>query len=174
LYRTGSSWTGSAASEASFLDEAGRAAIVHFAGHSISNDSQPRYAALAMSSTAARATPMLYAYQIAELEWPSTRLVVLSSCSSAAKTEVPSAVPISLADAFLDAHVPGIVATVWPIEDGTSISLVRELHKNLQAGRAAPAALRLAQIAALRSGDSQRASMKNWAPYCFIGWHSEK
>gem|GEM_PF-4139709 len=169
---TGVCLIGPQATKTSF-QKAGRSAeTVHFAGHSITNDTQPRYAALALTRAAGQTPTMLYAYQIAALKWTSTRLVVLASCSSAAKTDSPSVVPVSLADAFLDAHVPAIVATVWPIDDGESMSLMLDLHRNLQAGRAAPAALRLAQIAALRSGDPRRSRLRYWAPYCFIGWHS--
>jgi CHAT domain-containing protein len=171
LYRNGAALTGTAATRQSFADAAARAAVVHFAGHSVSNDERPQYAALALTSVG-RTAAMLYAHEIAARPWGSTRLVVLASCSSAAKNEIASVGPMSLADAFLDAHVPAVVAALWAIDDGGATSLILDFHRNLRAGRAAPAALRLAQIAALRSGDPQRVRLQHWAPYCFMGWHS--
>jgi CHAT domain-containing protein len=159
---------GARATVESFGGLARTASIIHFAGHSIANPDRPRYSALVFASD------RLYAYQIASAELPSTRLVVLASCTSATSGPQPFAAPNSLADAFLDAQVPGVVATMTPIDDEASTSLLLDFHQQLQGGRAAPDALRVAQIAALRSGDTRRSHLQQWAPYCFIGWHSAK
>jgi CHAT domain-containing protein len=174
IYRRSSSLIGREATRMSFTRSAGHAVVVHFAGHSISNGEQPRYAALAFGNAGTRGPEMLYAYDIAGSSFPMTRLVVLASCSSAITAGAPFVAPTSLADAFLQADVPGVVATFWPIPDDVGESLLVDFHRNLAAGAAAPAALRQAQIAALRSGDLRRAEVRTWSAYCFTGWHSGK
>jgi CHAT domain-containing protein len=173
VYRRGLRTTGEDATKASFGELARRSVVVHFAGHSISDKEQPRYAALAFSNGAGRAAPdMLYAYEISHSKFRDTRLLVLASCSSAVKIDEPSVVPTSLADAFLDADVPGVVATLWSIDDNAPISILIDFHRKIAAGVAAPSALRQAQISALRSGDPHHAQLRTWASYCFMGWHS--
>jgi len=173
LYDRTAGVTGTAATSQSFHDIGSTASVIHFAGHSIPNPEQPRYAALAFGSASDQFTSdMLYAHQIASSALSATRLVVLASCSSASSGDQPSIAPTSLSDAFLDAHVPAVVGTMWSVEDQATGSLLIDFHQQLRAGRAAPDALRLAQIAALRSGDLRRSRLQQWAPYCFIGWHS--
>ena len=172
VYRRSLRKTGDNATKASFSELGGRSVVVHFAGHSISNAEQPRYAALAFTNGSGRTEPdMMYAYEIAHSKFQNLRLIVLASCSSAVKIDEPSVAPTSLADAFLDADVPAIIATLWSIEDNAP-SILIDFHRQIAAGVAAPNALRQAQIAAIRHGDPRRAQLRNWASYCFTGWHS--
>ena len=171
-YRRSMRILGSDATTESFLRQAGRATVVHFAGHSIANASQPRYAALAFGGVNGTVASMLYAHQIARCRFPRTRLLVLASCSSAAEDGGTTMPPMSLADAFLDASVPGVVATLWAIDDDVSMSILPMFHEQIAAGAAAPSALRRAQLSVMKSAGPNHSRMRAWASYCFIGWHS--
>jgi CHAT domain-containing protein len=75
------------------------------------------------------------------LDLSSQRLAVLSACQTGLTEfeRVPDEV-IGLAAGFLQAGVPGVVATLWPVNDRSTAVLVAEFYRLLLAERQDPAA----------------------------------
>ena len=82
-----------------------------------------------------------------DLDLSSQRLAVLSACQTGITEfeRVPDEV-IGLPAGFLQAGVPGVVATLWPVNDRSTAVLVAEFYRLLLAERQDPAtALRRAR-----------------------------
>src|ERR1044072_9181833 len=78
---------------------------------------------------------------------------------------------ISLARAFLHAGAPTVVASLWAVPDGPTAPLIARVHQQLRAGEKAAAALRAAQLDALRSREPLLRSPAAWAAFeSFGGW----
>ena len=75
-----------------------------------------------------------------DLDLSSQRLAVLSACQTGITEfeRVPDEV-IGLPAGFLQAGVPGVVATLWPVNDRSTAVLVAEFYRLLLAGRQDPA-----------------------------------
>ncbi len=75
-----------------------------------------------------------------DLDLSSQRLAVLSACQSGITEfqRVPDEV-IGLPAGFLQAGVPGVVATLWPVNDQSTAVLVAEFYRLLLTGQQDPA-----------------------------------
>jgi len=118
---------------------------LHFAGHSVVDDQFPWASGIVIGRGADSRDSLLTAGEIADRRL-GARLVVLSSCESAAgRTNLGEGVA-GLSTAFLAAGVPAVVATLWPVEDRVTADLMSRLYDQLARGRSAAEALRRAQL----------------------------
>jgi len=74
------------------------------------------------------------------------RLVVLSACNTAVAEDQVGGWPNSPATAFLDAGVPTVIASLWPVDDAATAGLITAFYQNLKTMDTAEA-LRQAQLA---------------------------
>src|SRR5439155_26255198 len=72
---------------------------------------------LAPDSNERYGSGVLLASDVASYTFPNTRVVVLASCESAAGTYIEGEGFDSVARLFLDAGVPAVVASLWPVDD---------------------------------------------------------
>jgi len=109
---------GRQATKRRFLEEVRNARFVHFAGHAHNDPNNPGRSFLALASESDRSEDgNLYAAEIAALNLSRTEVVVLSACETAGDGR-----GLPLAQAFLAAGVPTVVATLWVVEDGWLLS----------------------------------------------------
>ena len=94
------------------------------------------------------------------------RLVVLSCCHSG-QGEVSSEGVVGIARAFLFAGARSVVATLWPINDETTLEFMKSFYQHLRGGESASSALQRA-MKCLRDSDKFSAP-KYWAPFVLIG-----
>ena len=94
------------------------------------------------------------------------RLVVLSCCHSG-QGEVSSEGVVGIARAFLFAGARSVVATLWAIDDETTLEFMKSFYQHLRGGESASSALQRA-MKCLRDSDKYSAS-KYWAPFVLIG-----
>jgi CHAT domain-containing protein/tetratricopeptide (TPR) repeat protein len=153
---------GEAATREALLAEIGHHQVLHFAGHALPNRVSPSLAALALAPAGSQAGS-LSAGEISALQLAGLRVVVLSACATGTGSIAAGEGPLSLARAFLAAEVPAVVATTWPIADGTAAPLMVALHQRLSRGEEPAVALRGAQLALLRSGRPELSSPASWA-----------
>jgi CHAT domain-containing protein len=113
-----------------------------------------------------RADPYLRAWQIAPLEIPA-RLAVLASCETAGNRVTTGEGTLGLTAAFLSAGVPVVVASMWPVEDRVTATVMRAFYHNLAAGKPVATALRLAQLDVSR--DPRHAHPFYWAGFTVVG-----
>lgn len=90
------------------------------------------------------------------------QLVVLSACNTAVADEQVAGWPNSPATAFLDVGVPTVVASLWPVDDAATATLITAFYRNLRTMDTAEA-LRQAQLAL-------RANPKYAHPYYWGAW----
>lgn len=149
LYPSAVVRTGAEASRQQFLDDVPRAAVVHFAGHAVGNPANPLLSRLALNPDGDGRSD-LYAYELGNVSLAAS-VVVLSACSTGyvgLSTTDDDGV-LAMARPFLVRGAGAVVATVWDVNDRTAPQLMLDLHRQLQAGYAAPLAWRRAALAAL-------------------------
>lgn len=120
--------------------------IVHVAGHAVVNPHAP-FGTLLLMAPSANDSGLLYEEELlTKLRLDNTRLVVLSACSSAGGMPVGPEGLAPLVRPIIAAGVPGVVGSLWTINDAASERLLVEFHTYYRNGRDAATALQLAQI----------------------------
>lgn len=137
------------------IEQASKSRMIHYAGHAQSASDRDESRLMTLDAS-----------DIARLSLPNTSLVVLAACGGLrGNTDRVEGIP-SLARAFMAAGVPTVVGTLWDVPDESTASLFLEFHKQLKRGSPPAAALRNAQLAALRSSEPTNMT---WATVAMIG-----
>lgn len=121
-------------------------AVIHYGGHIVH-----RGADLRLLLAPSRGRDSLSVQEIAALRLDKARAVVLAGCGGAASGD-PHAPIRTVADAFLMAGVPTVIATSYDLDDAEAPPTMRLLHTFLRDGDDAAVALRKTTLAELRSG----------------------
>lgn len=135
------------------------AELFHFAGHAVFDDAQPERSYLALGPHG------LNAALISHLDLRRLRLVVLSACETMRSSDKASAGFVGLADAFLSAGARGVVGSLWRVDDNATRQFMERFYRDYRASTNASTALRNAQVAMIRSGESPSA----WAAFRYEG-----
>jgi tetratricopeptide (TPR) repeat protein len=120
--------------------------VVHYGGHIVRRGADLR---LLLASSRGRNT--LSAEEIAALRLDMARVVVLAGCRGAASADPHAFIP-TVADAFLTAGVPTVIATSYDLDDAEAPRTMRLLHAFLRNGDDAAEALRKTTMTELRLG----------------------
>lgn len=120
-------------------------AVIHYGGHIVR-----RGADLRLLLASSRGRDSLSAEEIAALRLDKARVVVLAGCRGAASGD-PHAFIRTVADAFLVAGVPTVIATSYDLEDAEAPRTMRLLHTFLRNGVDAAEALRKTTLSELGS-----------------------
>ena len=170
LYPEAKSLVGAEATPARFRAEANGASVVHIAAHALPNGRVPSWSALVFAPDPSQADAgVLYAFQINRSTFGETRLVVLAGCETASGRETRYEGTLGLARSFMAAGVPGVVSTLWRIDDETSRDLLLNFHRSLRAGDDAVTALRSAQLALIHGPDRAGRRVAVWAGFQVVG-----
>ncbi|MEM9553626.1 MAG: CHAT domain-containing tetratricopeptide repeat protein [Acidobacteriota bacterium] len=145
-------------------------AILHFATHAVLHPQNPELSGLLLSQVDAAGRPVqgfLRLHDLFGVELAAD-LVVLSACQSALGRELRGTGFVGLAQGFLHAGVPRVVASLWQVHDEANARLMTTFYRGLlREGKAPPAALREAQLA-LRA-DRRFADPFFWGAFVFQG-----
>lgn len=158
---------GQEATKARFLEELGRAALVHIAAHG-----NPETGEIAFAPPPQKRKPILdeedVVLTMAEVQNAKVRakLVVLSCCHSA-RGHIRAEGVIGIARAFLGAGARSVLASLWAIDDNATIEFMRSFYWHLKLGEKSSEALNQA-TAALRHSE-EFTSPLYWAPFVLIG-----
>jgi CHAT domain-containing protein len=158
---------GPRATETLFKRRAAHFDMIHVAAHAMGN--RPgllRSSVLLATDPVAGDGGTLFAEEIARLALPRARAVVLSACGSA-RGEAGRGDQGSLARAFLAAGAQATIASLWDIDDASTVALSVALHRRLASGTAPSRALRGAQLALLAS--DHRGSPWVWGAFQVSG-----
>jgi CHAT domain-containing protein len=145
--------TGPEATRAAFIENAPSFHVLHVASHAVASIDDPLAARIVLAASPGEPTG-LTARDILELDLRGVKLVVLSTCGSAAGPVVGDASVQSLARAFLAAGAGGVVATLWRLDDAEVSSLVAHLHEEILGGTTAAEAIRTWKQGLTGSDDS--------------------
>jgi CHAT domain-containing protein len=159
---------GSAASRRALLESAGKHVVVHVASHALANPDFPWLSRLLLAPLGGD-DGNLFAFEIEQLRFPTTRLVVLSACETGHGASEGREGTQGLAWAFLAAGVPAVLASLWNVEDLSAEGMLAEFHRSFYTTQDAPGSLRAAQLALLRGPNSAFRSPAVWASFELLG-----
>lgn len=146
------------------LDILGSCDVIHLAAHAQVNDQYPWHSTIRLSPD--NRAGDLRADKIAGMHLPA-RLAVLSGCESARGRILSGEGVQGLGGAFLSAGVPAVVATLWPVDDEATTTLMKSFYEELANGNDAASSLRRAQMTLQR--DQRTADPFFWAGFVLIG-----
>jgi CHAT domain-containing protein len=159
-----------ASRETVFRPDFGQHRIVHFATHSLLNNRQPELSGVVLSLVDPAGKPrngFLRLYDIYNLRLGSD-LVVLSACRTALGREIKGEGLIGITRGFLYAGAPRVIASLWEVDDRTSVEVMKRLYEGmLGRGERPAAALRTAQVEMWRTKGWDAPYF--WAAYTLLG-----
>ncbi len=150
IFPSAQTFTRGAASADVIHEQAGRAAVLHFAVHGelLGALAASSHLKLAPKGDAGHFTVS----DIRSLPLAKARLVTLSACVTSLGQGDPRGVAASsLSDAFIAAGAATVVGTLWSVADTSTRDLMGEFYRQLAGGRCKGSALRSAQLSLLRS-----------------------
>lgn len=156
---------GADATKQKFLAALSQVAVVHFAGHFLSNSQAPASSKLLLAGGDLRAA------ELGTIKLLTNKLVVLSACETAFEQYNRSEGSIGIARTFLALGSPLVVASQWKVESDTTRDLMIIFHRDRrQKGMSSAAALRAAQLEIM--GRAETAAPFYWAAFSLYGGYS--
>ncbi len=152
LYSKPTTLLGGDGTRDAFISALSGAEVVHFAGHAVHNPHDPTLSRLILSPSARDELGAVFESDIAYLNGSAARLVVLAACSTAVSVESSGAAAFGLSRAFLRAGSEFVIGTLAPVPDRAVSEVFVEIHRGIVKGLLPDEALRIAQLAAARSG----------------------
>lgn len=154
------------------------AEVIHFAGHYVMDGSSPLLSKMLLaggqsSAAAGNQNPDLSTFEIIGQRLERTRLVVLSGCQTGLDRYYDGEGAVGLTRAFLQAGVPLVVASQWPVDSDATAGLMVNFHRYRRSGLNTFEALRKAQADMLRSPDEAQRSPYYWAAFLCSGGYAE-
>ena len=130
------------ASQIVIMDHIAEAALFHFAGHSLSSAEGTGLEVAADEDASETAhLPLLSPDRIAAARLINLELVVLSACSTGRAGDEGLADPEDIAEAFLRAGVPHVIASRWDVDSASTVALMNWTYRVLLRGESVPSAL---------------------------------
>lgn len=160
------------ATEANFKKYASNYGILHFAMHALINDEDPLASKLIFTlNNDTLEDGFLNTYEIYDLKL-NADLAVLSACKTGVGKLSRGEGIMSLARGFLYAGVPGIVMTLWEVEDVSSVNIMNEFYRNLKNGLPKDIALRNSKLEYLNNSNQLQSHPYFWGAFVQIGDNS--
>ena len=161
--------SGDRATKANIQRHLNQAKILHFSCHSQLNDQAPFLSALILAQSESGADPdRLYAWEIPDHGPLRAELAVLSACETALGPEAGGHGLLSLTQAFHQAGVPSVVASLWRVSDLSTAILMTHFYQNLANGESIGPALRQAQLTLINRTGPDAAKLDH--PYWWAGF----
>ncbi len=161
---------GADATERALREAAGRAGIIHLATYGVLNKHNPLFSFVDLAPDGAD-DGRLEVREVFGLRL-NARLVVLSACQTALGSGSLVDVPpgddwVGLVRAFLFAGASNVLATLWPVQDAATATLMERFYAGLAAGSSEAEAIAGAQRSMLRNPET--AHPFYWAGFSLVG-----
>lgn len=160
------------ATEAAWRAAAPNHRILHLATHALLDDHQPMYSSIVLTppdtSHTSKDDGYLQSYELYSQRLAAD-LAVLSACNTARGRLQQGEGLVGLVRGFQQAGVPSVVASLWPVNDAATTSLMDRFYTHLAAGHPTDAALRAAKLDWLTNASDLRANPFYWASFIPIG-----
>ncbi len=140
---------GKEATEGGLYDLAGKIELLHIAAHGLYEPRSPLFSRLVLAPDQERDGNLEVHEILSELDLSGVNLVVLSACETARGERSRGDEITGLTRAFLHAGSPGVISTLWNIDDEAASVLMQDFYRRLLAGAAVADALREAQMSLL-------------------------
>ncbi|WP_020531613.1 CHAT domain-containing protein [Flexithrix dorotheae] len=154
-----------------FLDEYQNYNILHFATHAEVNEEEPSSSYITFFPKGEDAEYRLYVHEMYNLNFDSTKLVVLSGCETGSGQFQRGEGIMSLARAIAYAGCPNIIMTLWRAEDKSTSFIAQKMYQYLEDGKPKDEALRQAKLDYLHSDEFFKIDKTpvHWANFIVIG-----
>ena len=161
---------GSGATRQALLARAPSSAVIHLASLGVLNRQNPLFSFVELSPQG-EDDGRLAVTDVLALRL-NARLVTLSACQTALGAGAIADVPagdewVGFTSAFLRAGAQDVLASLWPVEDDATTTLMISFYQEFQSGAPAADALAAAQRAAIQ--DPARAEPFRWAGFVMTG-----
>ncbi len=123
--------------------------ILHFATHGFTNEERPELSGIILSRFNEKGEKLDESFRIHDIYGLNLNadLVVLSACETGLGKEVKGEGLMSLNNAFLQTGAKSVMASLWKVEDGATLVLMKNFYKEMESDKLTPSqALRQAQI----------------------------
>lgn len=160
------------ATKKTFLKEATKYDVIHYAGHALIEPSSPLFSKLLLAAPEGvldNYDEALYVHEIYGSKFDRTRLVVLAACQTAGGLRTHGEGMLSLARPFLASGIPSVIASIWDANDNASVRLFEEFHRQRLAGYDTASAMRLAQLNLLKDHYELYSHPRMWSLFQVIG-----
>ena len=165
----GLSLEGTDARESAFKEHAGAYSILHFSTHSWFQDEGNLDPYLIFSPENERNEDgFLHSYELYNVSLESS-MAVLSACNTGVGSLQQGEGIMSMAHAFAYAGCPGIIMSLWQVNDHTTSQLIQHFYHGIAENKRKSEALRDAKLAFLEDADPVRAHPYFWAGMVSIG-----
>jgi CHAT domain-containing protein len=173
--------TGKRATEGALAKHIGNYEIVHLATHALSDQKSSMHSTIFLAGENDSASEgqnpdviandgALRAHEIYRLKPERTRLVVLSGCRSGLGNRSRNEAMGGLAQAFLIAGVPTVIASLWDVDDEGTARLMEKFHAiHREKGLAFDQSLRMSQISFLQTAPQRLRHPFFWATFIVTG-----
>lgn len=158
---------GADARESLLFELDGKVDLVHLAAHGIYDAENPLFSRIALAPGDSRDGSLTVDEILSSLDLSGVNLVVLSACRTAAGARSGGDEVVGLTRALLYAGTPGVLSTLWNIDDVASSGLMDEFYRCLTKGEHAAEALRHAQLTVKKS--ERFRDPKYWAAFTLHG-----
>jgi CHAT domain-containing protein len=145
--------------------------IIHFAGHTVINDSIPELSGMFFSGQRGMngKDEVLYLDEMFNLNM-NIRLAILSGCETGVGRLLKGEGLGSIGRAFKYAGCKDLVMTLWKINDRSASLLIRKFCVNLRLGIPTASAMRKAKIECIEgSGIGRSANPLYWSAFIMVG-----
>jgi CHAT domain-containing protein len=157
---------GPAATEARLHELGGKVDLLHVAAHAFFQPGSPRFSWMALAPDERQDGRLEVHELLSTVDLSGVNLVVLSACQSAVGERSVGDEVVGLTRAILYAGSPGVISTLWSVDDRATAVLMGDFYRSLLAGASPAEALRTAQLALLREGWEDPAL---WAAFTLTG-----
>jgi CHAT domain-containing protein/Tfp pilus assembly protein PilF len=166
---------GKSATESALKNEAGNYAVIHFATHAYINSNNPMLSGLELE-TDSQNDGRLEVHEILDLVLDA-RLVTLSACQTGLGSGWFNAIPagddfVGLTRAFLFAGSKSVLASLWEVDDHSTVGLMEGFYRRLDGSSSAHVqAASLAEVQREMRISEEFNHPFYWAPFVLVGQH---
>jgi CHAT domain-containing protein len=168
VYPDAHTFSGGQVNKASFLSEMDKAAVFHYAGHSVTDAADPLRSSILLDGN--RSGPnSVTAVDISRQRLLKNAVVILSSCDSSVGNSRDGIGVRGLTSAFLIGGAGSVVGSLWPVEAASTADLMIRFHRAFVTSQLPVAkALREAQLTFLQSFP-EKAHPYYWSGFVVTG-----
>ncbi len=157
------------ATESTFKQKVSEAGIIHLATHAIIDDDSPMHSKLVFTpDSSSDEDGFLNTYELYNMNLKAN-LVVLSACNTGYGKLVRGEGVMSLARGFTYAGCPSIVMSLWPVDDKSTYTLMKDFYLGITEGLKKDEALRQAKLNYIKNAKEPLASPFYWAGFTSLG-----
>lgn len=143
--------------------------VIHFAGHYVANQTEPRLSKLVLAKQNGVTNNDLTIGELLAYRLPRAKLVVLSACETSGRDYYKGEGLVGVARTFLELGVPLVVASQWSVESESAAELMLKFHEFRTTGQSSIEALHNAQLAMLNDKNTTFRDPYYWAAFTPLG-----